>query len=131
MKKAFTFFAWLVFIANTTFTQEVQSPQKGTKDSYLKKSKQQKTAAFVLLGVGAVCLGVAAEGNIAFDALPILVIGGGAAAISSIPLFIASGKNKRRALNMSAGFKLENLPRIRTAGVSQTYYPAVSIQLGL
>jgi hypothetical protein len=85
----------------------------------------------VLFGVGAVCLGVAAGGNIAFDVLPILVIGGGAAAISSIPLFITSGKNKRRALNMSAGFKLENLPRIRTAGVSQTYYPAVSIQFGL
>ena len=76
-------------------------------NSLFQKSKKQKTAAWILLGGGA---GIAATVIIiiVFDPLSVfdlkksnnrglLLATGGAAMVASIPFFIASGKNKRKA----------------------------------
>ncbi|RNI38855.1 hypothetical protein EFY79_04115 [Hanamia caeni] len=80
----------------------------------LKTSHNQKTAAWILLGAGA---GVAIAGAIIgtnavknadpdepFDIFPRgsltgggMVLGGAAAMVTSVPFFIASGKNKKKA----------------------------------
>lgn len=79
--------------------------------SYLKKSKSQKTAAWILLSAGAVATtaGVIIAANqvshmdIFYDSPPpddatvVLTISGTVAMLTSIPLFIASKKNKRKA----------------------------------
>ena len=49
-----------------------------------------------------------APGNVFFDAFGTLVVVGAAATLGSIPLFIASGKDKRRAMNLS--FTSETAP---------------------
>lgn len=77
-------------------------------NTLLQKSQKQKTTSFILLGGGA-C--IAALAYIIASADPIgtvtdekkstnlgvLLASGGAVMLSSIPFFIASGKNKRKA----------------------------------
>ena len=55
-----------------------------TRKDYLEKSRHQKTAAWVLLGSGAVLF--AAPGKVSFDILGPMVVVGAAAILGSIPL---------------------------------------------
>lgn len=90
------------------------SEQHKMGDLLLKKSKNQKTAAWILLGAGA---GVAIAGGIIgtnaiknanpddpWDIFPRgslagggMLVGGIIAAVVSVPYFIASGRNKKKA----------------------------------
>lgn len=79
---------------------------KKTDANYLlKKSDSQKTGAFILLGLGAGLMvignNIATNGR-SDDIISGLgvIISGGALVIASIPIFISSGKNKRRANRM-------------------------------
>lgn len=101
------------------------------KTDYLAKSKSQKTAAFIFLGIGVTALTVAAVGDLDFDALETLVIVGGVATVVSIPLFIASGKNKRRAMKASAFIKMEKATIIERQSFVQSSYPAISFKINL
>ena len=88
-----------------------KNEQHNMADFFLKKSKNQKTAAWILLGGGA---GVALAGDIIGtnaiknsnpdELFPRgslagggMLLGGVIATIASIPFFIASGKNKKIA----------------------------------
>lgn len=121
--------AVLLAVAVISFSQQTEPSSVLTKQDYLQKSKSQRTSAFILLGTGAALLAVAAPGNVSFDILPILVIGGGAAIVGSIPLFIASGKNKKRAMNMSFRFQEIQLPHSR--GFAGKKIPSLSLNLSL
>ncbi|HXS58758.1 MAG TPA: hypothetical protein VN726_21690 [Hanamia sp.] len=83
-------------------------------DLLLKKSKNQKTAAWILLGAGAgaaiagTIIGTNAVGNYdpndPFNIFPrgtlaggAFILGGAAAMVASVPFFIASGRNKKKA----------------------------------
>ncbi len=90
-----------------------------TKDYYLLKSKHQKTAAWIMLGGGTTLLAVGgiigirgfsnllsgqvdkAGNNVGLAGL--LDITGGAAMLGSIPLFIASSRNKHKAMIITFG----------------------------
>jgi hypothetical protein len=61
----------------------------------------------------------------------VLLVLSGIAVVSSVPLFIASGKNKRRAREASTSFKLEKYSHVHQGGLSVHYFPAVSIKLAL
>lgn len=98
---------------------------------YLQKSKNQKTAGFILLGTGVTAFAIAAPGNVSFDILPVLVIGGGMATLGSIPLFIASGKNKRKAKAATSFLKMETTPVIQHASFVSRSYPALSVKIRL
>jgi hypothetical protein len=83
-----------------------QEPVKN-RDYYLTKSKKQKSAAIILLAGGgaavAVGLLIGDSKESSFDDAATGVIVGGVGVLSmigSIPLFIASGKNKRKAANL-------------------------------
>ena len=76
------------------FVKKTNDSVLAVKTDYLVKSKSQKTAAFILLGIGAATLTIAAVGDLDLDALGPVVVVGGVATIASIPLFIVSGKNK-------------------------------------
>lgn len=52
-------------------------------------------------------------------------------AIGSIPLFIASKRNKRKAMNASSYFKIEKTETIQQTGISFSSFPAISIKLNL
>ena len=92
-----------------------------TKDEYLKKSRSQKTGAIVLISAGGVMtiVGAAIATNDLGNELTgifnsnyqpdnsnetlsgVLAIGGLAAMLGSIPLFVSAHKNKKRAMSVS------------------------------
>ncbi len=140
----------LLSISTTSLAQYADTSAHILATDYLKKSKNQKTAAWILLGGGAVMttIGTVILANEAediyvniFDPNPppakndetlgsVLFIGGVLAMAGSIPLFIASGKNRRKAA-ASVSFKMENATNIYQCAVTNTRYPAVAIQIRL
>lgn len=113
------------------------------KTGYLQKSKNQKTAAWVLLGGGALVeiVGVIVYpknlsilGNTQSElsrerTASVLLITGGAIMLSSIPFFVSSAKNKRKA--MSVSFKNEWVPQLQETLVSYKTLPSLSFTIGL
>ena len=128
--KKIILFSLLLLLSAVTFCQQTTAPTL-TKAEYLQKSKGQKTAAWILLGVGVACAAIAAPGNVSLNSLPVLIIGGGAAAIGSIPLFIASAKNKKRASNISASFRIETRSSVQQYSINRIPYPALTVRFSL
>src|SRR5687767_5841166 len=104
MKKSMIYFLFLA-LPVSVFCQKTNDTVPDIKTHYLVKSKNQKTAAWVLLGGGAALIGtgllIGDSKNSTFDDA---LTGAGLAGIgllstiASIPLFFASGKNKRKAM---------------------------------
>jgi hypothetical protein len=130
MKEIMIYFL-LLSLPVSSFCQKSNDSVPVIKTDYLAKSKSQKTAAFILLGVGVTTLTIAAVGDLDFDALGAVVVVGGVATVASIPLFIASGKNKRKAMKASAFIKMEKAPIIERQSFVQSSYPAIAFKINL
>jgi len=130
MKKIIAYFLMLV-LPVISFCQKKNDSVPVVKTDYLAKSKSQKTAAFILLGIGVSTLTIAAVGDLDLDILGTVVIVGGVATIASIPLFIGSGKNKRRAMKASAFIKMEKATIIERQSFVQSSYPAMAFKINL
>jgi hypothetical protein len=134
--KKFIICALLMGMAATSFCQETNPTQPRTKQDYLKKSKDQKTAAWVLLGGGTVMIGtgflIGARKESSFDDAAtgaIIAVVGVFSAIGSIPLFIASGRNKRKG--MSVSFKNEQAPQFFKNSFVYRSVPSLSLKIQL
>ncbi len=125
MKKLF-FFLLVVFTTTSLFSQQAL-----TREELLKKSKSQKTVGFILLGAGITTLIVISAGDTEFDAVGPLFVGGTVAVLGSIPLFLAAGRNKRKANKMTGSIGLQQAPTIELAGARYRSYPALSLKLNL
>ncbi len=125
MKKIIILTLLLAF-ATVSFSQQVVQQQSFTQTDYLQKSKKQKKTARILLGTGAALIAtgvIIPEGEVTDDFDPLtfsyfhkndgikgaFILGGALSMLVSIPFFIASDKNKRRA-----------------NGVARVDYPALS-----
>ncbi len=135
MKKSMLYFL-LLALPVTSFCQKTNDTVPSIKTDYLVKSKNQKTAAWVLLGGGVALIGtgilVGDSKNSTFDdaAAGAFFAGIGVlSAIGSIPLFIASGKNKRKAIKASAFIKMETVPLVQKQSFVQNSYPAFSVNI--
>lgn len=135
MKKIVAF-ALLLMISVTSFSQQVTNPAPAVKADYLKKSSSQKFTAWVLFGGGAAVLVITALSNLGIDftgpkkKFPVVPVGIGAVCmVGSIPFFIASAKNKRKALSMS--FKNEMIPQRQNDGLVNRLVPSLSLKIGL
>jgi hypothetical protein len=135
MKKIRVYFLLLAMPA-TSFCQKTNDSVPVIKTDYLAKSKNQKTAAWVLLGGGTALIGagflIGDNKNSTFDdaATGALLAGVGVlSAIGSIPLFIASGKNKRKAMKGSTFIKMESILLLQKPSFTQNSYPAFSVSL--
>jgi hypothetical protein len=111
-----------------------------TKEEYLKKSKSQKTAAWVLAGGGAalVIIGLVAytdaeNPNNPFEIFDtsdlVFTLLGGAALVGSKILFRASDKNKNRATSIS--FKNERIQTMQNGSYANKYVPAIRLSIPL
>jgi hypothetical protein len=140
MKKAIFFLLMLVF-SISVFGQEPSM----AKTDYLHKAKSQNTIAWVLLSSGLAASSIGAvigmqnvddyfvdifDFNDNYEKPPTgaaWMIVGGTMMISSIPLFIASSRNKQRAT--SAFFKMESQPLVRQGSFIKTSYPAIALKI--
>lgn len=123
----------LIFIISGSFGQQTNSHQPLTREDYLEKSKKQKTGAWILLGGGVVMSGIAffaITGTMesSFDPLPPFA-GGALLCIGSVPLFIAAGKNKRKAMHASAYFEIQKNPVIIQKSITFNSSPSLSVKI--
>lgn len=149
MKKTFSILLLIYFINIFRISAQINKPDSSINDQHkmvdllLKKSKNQKTAAWILLGAGA---GVAIAGGIIgtnavensnpndpFDIFPRgtlagggMVLGGAVAMIASVPFFIASGRNKKEANLFFRNESQSSLHRLHKANV---YSVGISLRL--
>jgi hypothetical protein len=122
-----------ILIARASFSQTDTVPAL-TKDYYMRKAKNQKITAFVLVGAGASMIvggGLInategwGEGNT--DKGLWLCYVGGAVTLSSIPFFIASHKNKVKGLSLALKEQPVYMPFSHTTFMQ----PTISLQIGL
>jgi len=148
MKKSILLFL-LLSVAASTFSQQINPSPVLTKQDYQLKSKRQKTAAWVLMGGGFVMstIGISLALNDATvilisvltltptndnnnsSAAELLLITGAASMLGSIPLFIAAGKNKRKAMSLS--FKNEKMQLLYKTSFVFRDIPSLNIKLEL
>jgi len=128
----------LLIISASSFSQQNIPSHSLTKTDYLQKSKNQKTGAWVLLGGGTVLIGtgflIGDQKDASFGAAGAGVVLGGIgflATIGSIPLFIASSKNKRRGMEASAYLKVEDVSIIHEYSKIHTFFPAFAVKINL
>jgi hypothetical protein len=142
MKKIIPLFLLLAF-SNVSFCQQTNPAPTLTKQDYLKNSKNQKTTAWIMAGGGASLIIIAAAtttvedyGNYIFggdesgfnNGATLFTIGG-LSMLGSIPFFIASGKNNRRA--MSVSFKNETVPQIQKNSIAYENVPSIALKISL
>ena len=144
MKKIITCSVLLAFSA-TLFCQQNVQKQSLAKTDYLQKSKKQKTVAWVLLGGGATLLLtgiIIPKGDLVQEAFLFTTyendgvkgtfeLIGLVSMIGSIPFFIASGKNKKRASKASVFFNLEKMPVLQGTVISNRSLPALGVKINL
>ena len=135
MKKYLFPVAMLAFCINS-FSQPTINKAATVNTDYLKKSKSQKTTAWVMLGGGAAFILIGdlignSKGSSFSDAGTGVVIAGIGvlSMIGSIPVFIASAKNKRRAMSMS--FKNETMPQVQKSSFVYKSIPSLTLRISL
>lgn len=114
-----------------------QTPPEGSAEYYRQKSKNQKKTAWILLGAGTV---MAVGGGIGFnrswnlpehytetDIFGFIMLAGIVSDLVSIPVFISSGRNARRASRVSVSTQLIDFPRVNNSYVEP--HPAISIKI--
>ncbi len=135
----------LLITSVVMFSQQSNPASVLTKQDYLQKSKNQKTAAWILLGGGTAVMitGIIVYNNdVTNEQDPVgafvksytstgLIITaiGSLAAAGSIPLFIASGKSKRKAMSLS--FKMQQVPLWQKGSLVNQPIPSVNFKIGL
>ena len=145
MKKIFIFSLLLAFTINAFSQADTAISNTSVKTDYLRKSKNQKTTAWILLGGGVAMMitGIIIENNTTnyepagsiylvdegSTAGAVLFLAGGVASLTSIPFFIASGKNKRKALSVS--FKNELVPQLRKNTLVRLPIPSIKLVVKL
>jgi len=116
------------------------TPQAQT--DYLKKSKHQKTTAWILLGSGATLILtgiIIPKGEMTHEGFwptykndglkNTLGLGGLSSMIVSVPFFIASSKNKKRASSLS--LKNEPVQEPEKNGLAYHLVPSIQLKLSL
>lgn len=137
MKKIITC-SMLLIITTSSFGQQIKPSQSVSREDYLTKSKSQKSTAWILLGGGSALVAtgflIGNRKESSFDdAATGGIIGsiGVLSVIGSVPLFLASSRNKRKAMNASAYLKMERTQSIQQAVINFHSYPALSIKINL
>ena len=115
--KIICIFMVILFLALQSFGQN----QPLSKEDYLQKSKNQKTTGWILLA-GGTTIAVAglvsmnnqdfwSSDNSSYDASGFLFLGGLAVDLASIPFFISSAKNARKAATISFNYQKTYFPQ--------------------
>ncbi|MGC4235283.1 MAG: hypothetical protein QM594_20095 [Niabella sp.] len=133
--------AWLLLLHFTINAQIINPPentvQQNDYEKYIKKSKAQRTAAWIMLGggtvVGVTGLVIGINNITLFGGEPnteskiggAMFVAGALSMVGSVPFFISSGANKRKARVL---LKNENV-KIGNKYLPGSNYTAVSISI--
>ncbi len=141
----------LIAFAAVSFAQQSAPKQALIQTDYLQKSKKQKKTAMIFLGGGAALIVaslVIPQGEpTGFQIDPItggfyeghkndgikgaLGLTGVVSMLGSIPFFIASGKNKRKARQASVFINMERAPVLQGMAFSTHSFPAAGVRISL
>lgn len=132
--------AMILLVASSLFGQPSNAKPSLTQQDYLDKSKKHRTAGRIILVVGA---GLTAVGIIIPKGDPVscffvcsyendgikggFILAGTISMLSSVPLFIISGKNQRAATSVS--FKNENTLQLSNQNLVYTCVPALRVKV--
>jgi len=143
MKISFIILLFLI-MSGVAFSQQSNPTAVMTNTVYLKKSKTQKTTAWVLLGGGALLniAGMAIGLSESTDALvsiltpepkepsstgPVLLLAGTASMLSSIPFFISSNRNKKKGLSFL--IKNEKVSIVKNGCFTSRSAPSLTLKI--
>ena|SRR5690606_8377418 len=139
MKRSFLILLCLLYFLNISAQNIESSPQQVLRLS--DKAKKQKSTGWILLGGGAgvtligAAIGVAnvwdeilLEERGAVDAASVMVITGLVSMAGSIPFYIASGKNRKKAAAL-VFIKMENSSYISQYTKTDINYPAITLSV--
>lgn len=138
----------LIFLLTISVSVFSQKTITSVNTDYLKKSKNQKIAAWSLLGSGFVMGGIGTIMALK-EVAPIIVFGawglppenqnlhkgtawmviGSAAVVASIPLFIAASRNKYKAKSLS--FKYDSAPQLVQNNLIRVPIPSINFKINL
>ncbi len=128
----------LLFPSAGLFCQETNPISPLNHPDYLQKSKSQKAGAWLLVGGGTFVLAIttiSAASSLDFNhksSFPVTPVAiGGAMMLSSVPLFIASARNKQRSMTASAYFEIDKTQIVKRGGTGIYSFPAIALKLGL
>ncbi|SRR5258706_3005319 len=143
MKKIISF-CLLFAVSVSVFSQTVTTMGSTTQSDYLKKSKHQKTAAWILFSGGTTLTTIGCVlalndfgtglGNIVNPhsqsvsngaAAAVFAVTGITSIIASIPLFISASKNKHKALSIT--FKNDFVPELQNAAITKMPVSEISM----
>ena len=139
-------FILLLTMLCTSFSQVVNPRPTLTQSDYLKKSKKQNTAAWIVLGGGfaltsaGIITGINGVTNEIFGVFngeksntievgTVLFYSGLAAMVASIPLFMASSKNKKRAMGLA--IKIEEAKQFNNQYFVSRPVPSLTLKINL
>ncbi|MBK6826679.1 MAG: hypothetical protein IPG86_07385 [Chitinophagaceae bacterium] len=120
--------------------------QNRTKEDYLHKSANQKKVAWLLSGTGATLVLVSlitypsgytflgfnsADEQRQANTSIVLFIAGGTSMLASIPFFILSGSNKRKASTVSFRIDRIQAPGAGSGAGWSVYSPGLALRIGL
>jgi hypothetical protein len=142
------FSSMLLLLSSSLFGQQTSPGHAVSDQDYLQKSKNQKKASRILLASGAglviasfviprgtleedgICVGAFCDKKYKNDGIKTaLLVAGGVVALASIPVFIASKKNRRKAGAVS--FKMENSIQLYNQKLVSAWFPALRVKLNL
>ena len=145
MNKYFVTFLLLIFNFSV-FSQDIVKD----RNYYQQKSKKQKKVAWMLLGGGATLVltgiiipkgeskgftgsyyGLPAEEHKNDGIKAAIGLSGVLSMAVSIPVFIVSGKNKKRAMAATTFFKMEKAPDLHQGSIIQRSYPSIAVKINL
>ena len=131
--KKLTILSILFSFSSGIFSQQTEPAPSLTKQDYLRKSKTQKTAAWILLGTGTL---TATLGTIKVNPdygestnRAYLLIGGLVMIGASVPLFIASGSNRKKAASIS--FRNRFVPQMKNGDLVNRQIRSIYLKINL
>jgi hypothetical protein len=127
--KKLLIFSLLMLFSVSSFCQQIQHKTTFAKEQYINKANKQKVIGALLLGIGGIALSTTFSGKTNFEILPTIAISGSLAILASIPLFIKSGINEKKARNAKISIKLEQNSFEQITQYSFGSVPSVSINL--
>jgi len=121
--KKLTVLVLVLLLSVVSYSQQTEPSKSLSREQYLTRSKTRLITGSVLLGAGAITL-LTISPSTPLTTVGVQAILGSAATLASIPFFISSGKNKRKARLMISSASLpgnqlnNNHKKLATAGIA-------------